>query len=176
MAASDTLREAIAVFHDADALEAAVSELQSHGFNRADISFLANEAPEQERRIADSPDAPRSAPVSDSDVRQGRALAASMAATIAGFAAAGFTVATGGTFLLALGAGAVAAGGIGAASAFIGKKAADQTTSFLDAEFARGGVLLWVRTRDPQWERRALEVLRRHSGQDVHLHDLPATT
>lgn len=174
MVPSETIREAIAVFHDPEALEAAVSELHSHGFDRADISFLTSDAPEKDRRLADSPDTPRGAGVSDTDVRQGRALATSMAATVAGFAAAGFAVATGGTLALAAAAGAVAAGGIGAAGGFLGKKAADETQSFLDAAVARGGVLLWVRTRDREHEARAVEILRRHSGQDVHLHDVPA--
>ena len=38
-----TIREAVAAFDDPEALKAAVSDLQSHGFDRADISFLARE-------------------------------------------------------------------------------------------------------------------------------------
>jgi hypothetical protein len=45
--------------------------------------------------------------------------------------------------------------------------------SFLDAQLARGGVLLWVRTPDFNAERRALEVLHRHAAH-VHLHVRPA--
>jgi hypothetical protein len=36
-------------------------------------------------------------------------------------------------------------------------------------------VLLWVRLRDTEAEQRALDILRRHSAHDVHVHDIPAT-
>lgn len=38
------IREAVAVFDNPDRLDAAMSDLQSHGFDRADISFLATDA------------------------------------------------------------------------------------------------------------------------------------
>jgi hypothetical protein len=38
------MREAVAVFDDPERLERAVSDLQSRGVDRADLSFLANEA------------------------------------------------------------------------------------------------------------------------------------
>ena len=41
--ADSIIREAVAAFDDAEALKAAVSDLQSAGFDRADISFLARE-------------------------------------------------------------------------------------------------------------------------------------
>jgi hypothetical protein len=34
--------------------------------------------------------------------------------------------------------------------------------------------LLWVRTRNAMAERRAVEILKRHSGTNVHVHGLPA--
>ena len=66
-----------------------------------------------------------------------------------------------------------AAGGVGAASTLFGRKLADDRTSFLDAQLARGGVLLWVHTRDASTERNVLDVLR-HYSDHVYLHDLPA--
>jgi hypothetical protein len=69
-------------------------------------------------------------------------------------------------------AAAVAARGVGAAGALLGRIVAEDQASFLDAQLARGGVLLWVRTQDAAAERRALEVLRRYS-EYVCLHDLP---
>jgi hypothetical protein len=66
-------------------------------------------------------------------------LGVGLAATIAAFAAAGFTVATSvGTVIAAA---AAAAGSVGAASTLQGHKLADDQTSFLDAQLARGGVL-----------------------------------
>src|SRR6202008_252719 len=99
--------------------------------------------------------------VSDTDLRQGRVLGTSLAATVAAFAAAGVTVATGGRES-PIPAPAAAAGGVGAVSTLFGRKLADDQTSFLNAQLARGGVLLWVRTRDASRERNVLDVLRRY--------------
>jgi hypothetical protein len=172
-----TIREAVAVFDDAEKLEGAVSELQSNGIDRSELSFLAHPSlagpmPRNLRQAADDPATPREPVVSDTDLRQGRVLGTSLAATIAAFAAAGFTVASGGLGA-AIAAAAVAAGGVGAASTLFGRKLAEDQTSFLDAQLARGGVLLWVRTRDAASEQTVLEVLRRRS-EHVYLHDLPA--
>jgi hypothetical protein len=172
-----TIREAVAVFDDAEKLEAAVSELQSNGVDRSDLSFLAHDLPaggipSDLRQAADDPATPREPVVSNTDLRQGRVLGTGLAATIAAFAAAGFTVATGGVGA-AVAAAVVAAGGVGAASTLFGRRLADDQTSFLDAQLARGGVLLWVRTRNAASEQTVLEVLRRHSAH-AYLHDLPA--
>jgi hypothetical protein len=40
----------------------------------------------------------------------------------------------------------------------------------------KGGLLLWVRTRDLEHEQRAKHILERHSGDDVHVHELSAET
>src|ERR1700758_1968253 len=148
-----TIREAVAVFDDAEKLESAVSELQSNGIDRSELSFLvhaslAGRPLEDLRQAADDPRTLREPVVSDTDLRQGRVLGTGLAATIAAFAAAGFTVATGGVGAATVIAAVAAAGGVGAASTLFGRKLADDQASFLDAQLARGGALLWVRTRD----------------------------
>src|SRR6516165_11734641 len=134
-----TFREAVAVFDDAEKLEGAVSELQSNGIDRSELSFLAHPSlarrmPADLRQAADDPATPREPVVSDTDLRQGRVLGTSLAATVAAFAAAGFTVATGGVGA-AIAAAAVAAGGVGAASTLFGRKLAEDQASFLDAHW-----------------------------------------
>ena len=172
-----TIREAVAVFDDPERLESAVSALQSAGIDRSELSILAHtslaETPVGDlRRAADDPRTPREPVVSDTDLRQGRVLGTSLAATIAALAAAGITVATGGAAAATIAAAAAAAGGVGAAGALFGRILADGQASFLEEQLARGGVLLWVRTRDVAAERGVLEVLRRHSAH-VYVHDLP---
>jgi hypothetical protein len=167
------MREAVALFDDPERLEGAVSDLQSRGFDRADISFLAHDAllgqPHGTRRLADDPAAPREPAISDTDIRQGRLLGTSLLATIAGFAAAGFTVAaTGGLAAAAV----AAAGGVGAIGALFGQRLAEDEAAYLEAQLARGGVLLWVRTPEPAAEQRALEVLRRHTAW-AYVHEVP---
>ena len=172
-----TIREAVAVFDDPQKLEIAVSELQSCGIDRANLSFVAPAAlaeryPASTRGLADDPSVAREAVVTEPDLRQGRVLGTSMAATIAAFAATGFTVATGGSLAAVMLAGAAAAAASGAVTTAIGRKLAKDEETFLDAQLAQGGVLLWVRTPDADSERRAAEVLRRHS-RHFHLHDMP---
>ena len=171
------IREAVAVFDDAEKLESAVSELQSKGIDRSELSILAHDwpaarLPRDIQRAADDPATPREPVVTDTDLHQGRVLGTGLAATIAAFAAAGFTVATGGVGAATVIA-VAAAGGVGAASTLFGRKLADDQRSFLDAQLARGGVLLWVRTRNAASEQIVLDVLRRRSAH-VYLHDLPA--
>ena len=119
--AENTIREVVAAFDKPEALQSAVSDLQSCGFNRADITFMARQSLtghlaqdyEATRQAEDDPRARREAVTDETDIRQRRTLDISLAATLAGFAAAGFTIATGGTTLLAAGATAAAVGAAG---------------------------------------------------------------
>ncbi|HUJ97396.1 MAG TPA: hypothetical protein VLV85_04070 [Stellaceae bacterium] len=180
--AATTLREAVAVFDDPEALKAAVSDLQSNGFDRADISFLAREGFEGHlktnygdvRQAEDDPAAPRDAVIVDTDIRQRRTLEISMATVIAAFAAAGFTVMSGGATALAAGVAAAAAAGVGGAGALLGKAYGAGQQTFIKEQLDRGGVLLWVRTPDAAAETRALDILHHHAGHDAHIHEVPA--
>ena len=172
------IREAVALFDDPERLEQAVSDLCSNGFDHADLSLLALEALAERpiasaRQLARDPATPRDAPATDTDARQGRVLATGMAATIAGFAAAGITVATGGVLAAVIAAGALAAGGAAAIGTAVGRKLDTDTAGTLDAQMARGGVLLWVHLPDMQHERTAVDLLRRYSTQ-VEVHEYPA--
>jgi hypothetical protein len=82
-----TIREAVAVFDDAAKLEDAVSELQSNGIDRSELSFLAHPSfpghmSRDLRQAADDPATPREPVVSDTDLRQGRVLGTGLAATL----------------------------------------------------------------------------------------------
>jgi hypothetical protein len=171
------IREAVALFDDAERLERAVSDLQGRGFDRADISLLAHGVLEGRQngaaRLAGSAATPREAPVTDADIRQQRLLGTSMAATIAAFAAAGFAVATGGAVALVAAAAVAAGGGVGAVGAWLGARLGQDEAAYYDEQLAQGGVLLWVRLAQPDDEARALEVLRRHASR-VEIREFPA--
>jgi hypothetical protein len=49
----------------------------------------------------------------------------------------------------------------------------DHHASYLRDQIDRGGLLLWVRTRHTTDEQRAVDILKRHSGGEVHVHALP---
>lgn len=178
-AAPAAVREAAAAFDSANALEEAVSALASAGWDRAQMSVLAQpelldgahlpagyvSASEAE---ADD-DTPREAVVSDTDIRQARTLVASMAGAIAAMTASGIVVLTGGTALAAIAA-LAAGGGAVATAAAVGAAVGDSHADFQREQIARGGILLWVPVVDADHERRALEILRplaTHVG--VHL-------
>lgn len=180
-----TIREAVGVFPDAHALEAAIDELFASGFDQAEISVLATrEAMEHKlgdrfasiRELEDDPHAPRATYVTQESVGAGEGSLVGGLAYLPAVTAAGVVVASGGT----LGPAIAAAIGFGGAGAVIGGVLArwlgQQHGRQLQHQMERGGILLWVRTRDREHEERALEVLRRNGGQDVHAHDVPAPT
>jgi hypothetical protein len=167
------IREAVAVFDGPEELEDAISDLQSSGVDRAYLSVLAPASPADPRSGSETeagpnPSPQREAVVSDTDLRQGRVLATGLAATIAGFAAAGATAATGGVAASIVAT--AAAGGVGIATTLLGRQLAKENISCLDAQLARGGIPLWVHMRDPGVEKTVLDVLRRHSTR-VSIHD-----
>jgi hypothetical protein len=178
------LREAVGLFHEPEKLHAAVSELQSCGFDRAEISLLAREGildGDVAKDYADmhdaerDPAAPRQAVVGETDVRQARTLGTSMAAVVAAFAALGITIFSGGAAAAALAAAAAAGGGAGAVGYALGQRAGHDEDDHIRQQLDRGGVLLWVRTRDAEHERRAGEILWRHGATDVQILDTPVS-
>ena len=86
------LHEVRARFRDPDAMECAIEQLEVSGFNRADLS-LPEAQPPRERA---TPEYGAKAPSDDTDARQARTLHTSGAAAVAGMAAAGVVIATGG--------------------------------------------------------------------------------
>jgi hypothetical protein len=144
------------------------------------MSLLAGEEADRALRqestkdLAEDPGARREAPLTDTDVRQGRMLATSLGAVIAALAASGITVLTGGAAAAAIATAVAAGGGAGLVGATLGKAAGEQRARFLQEQIDRGGILLWVRIKDPSAERRIQEILTRHRASAVHTHDVPA--
>ena len=44
---------------------------------------------------------------------------------------------------------------------------------YLAEQIKRGGILLWVHVKNKEFEKKAIEIFQKHSGHDVHVHDLP---
>jgi hypothetical protein len=179
-----TTREAVGVFHDLEAFTDAVDELTSTGFDRAALSLLASQETVERklgrayRRVSEvegDASVPRAAYADDHSLAEARTGAIGGLAYIGAVAAAGVVVASGGGLAAAIAGAAIAGGGGGLlgsiAARFIGQAHAEN----LQAQLDKGGLLLWVRTADADEERRALQILRKHGGQDVHVHELPAS-
>lgn len=184
-ATENPTQEIVGTLPSPEALENAVSELTSAGWDRSELSILAQhsliggETVEADaRRLADDPQVDHQAVVSDVDMRQGRTLATGMAGVVSAFVASGATILTGGTALAAIVGAAVAGGGAAAlvegAASLAGRKRDD----FLNEQLQQGGILLWARLQDPAGADRARAILARHGATDIHVHPIagePAT-
>jgi outer membrane lipoprotein SlyB len=179
MRTDETVREAVAVIEDVDDLEAVVEELEAAGFAARDISLLAGHATverklgrmyERVEELEDDPGAPRTAFVSSRTVEQREKVVLRSMTTLPTLIAAGTVVAS---------AGAVAAAiaGVAVTGALIGNVLArwmdKRHAAWLQEQLERGGILLWVRTRDEASERRALSILGQYAAHDIHIHEIP---
>ncbi len=181
---STTSTEAVAVFHDVVAFQAAVDDLLNHAhFDHADLSVLASQRAVLDklgrpyastRELEDDPDVPRVGYIPDESVgnAKGGLIAASayFPAVIGSLA----VISAGAAMPVAI-AVAVLAGGTGAAlggalAGLVGRERAYHMQQHIDL----GGLLLWVRTNGADHERVALATLTAHGGEDVHLHVLPS--
>lgn len=177
------VREAVGVFHAWDNLQAAVDELLSHGFDRAEISLLAGERAIQQKlghvytkvsELEDDADAPRIAFVGRDSLTEGKASAIGALGYLGAVAAVGAVVASGGTLAWTIFAGVAAGGGGAALGGLLARVLGRGRARDVESQINKGGLLLWVRTRDAEHERRATEILARHGADDVHVHALPA--
>jgi outer membrane lipoprotein SlyB len=181
--ADTKVREAVGVFHDEPALQAAVDELLDAGFEQADLSLLAGHQTierklghyyEKVAEIEDDPGVPRRAFV-DIDTRtEAKGSVIGGLAYVGAVAAAGMIVASGGTIAAALIAATLAGGAGGVVGAAFARFLDQRHARHLHEQLDRGGILLWVRAADDGREARACEILKRHSADDVHVHELPA--
>ena len=179
------VREAVGVFEDAGKLQAAIDDLLTSGFDRSELSLLAAEQTVEEKlhgtyrkvtELEDRGEVPRTAYVSTETVGDVEGAMTGGLIYVGATVAAGAIVASGGTLAAAI-AGAVVFGGTGGAlGTILAKWFGDHHAHYLKEQLDHGGLLLWVRTVNKERERRASEILRLHSGLDVHIHELPAET
>jgi hypothetical protein len=183
-AAHETVREAVGVFHDRTSLKNAVEDLMSAGFDRAELSLLASAAAVEEKlpgvyrkieELEDDPSVPRAAYAGDHSLAEGRTGMIGGLAYIGAMVGAAATVASGGALAAAIAAAAVGGGGAGLIGGLAARYLGRDRAQALQRQLDQGGLLLWVRVRDPGRERRALDILTETGANDVHVHDLPVS-
>ena len=179
--AAGSYREIVGTFRSREELEKAISELASAGWDRSEMSLLAQHGvlvPEDVSgdtpELADDEKVEREAVISEPDVRQGRTLAAGLAGVVGAFVASGATIMTGGTALAAIVGAAVVGGGAAAAMDVVGHRVDKHRSDFLREQVEHGGILLWARLREVEQEGTAEEILRRCGATDIHIHEAPA--
>ena len=177
-----TSSEAVGVFEDAKALQSAIDELLSSGFDRAELSVLASEQTVMEKlghaykrveELEDDAAVPRAAYVSTESVGDAEGALVGAFMYVGATAAAGAVVATGAVLATAIAAAALAGGIGGLMGSVLAGMVGDEHARHIQEPLDHGGLLLWVRTRDADHEERAKEILSQHSAHDVHIHQLP---
>lgn len=179
-----TVREAVAVLDSRESLQKAIDDLTLAGFQRHELSLLANDETIRERlgsvpgdvgSLAHNPDAPRQAYISPEDIGSGQGAAVGFPAYVGAIIATGAVLATGGTALVAAAAAAAAGVGSGAAGSFLSQWITDKRNEPMLQHLDKGGILLWVNVGDAARERIALEVLNRHAIHPAEVHDVRQT-
>lgn len=179
--APGTVREAVGVFADVKSFQHAVDELQSSGFDRHDLSMLANEKGIEGKlgkyyvrvhEAADEPHTRRQAYRPPEDAGNAKGVLIGTPLYVAATTAAGIVAATGGALAATLGAIAIAGGAAGLIGYVFANKVDKKQQEDLMSQLDRGGLLLWARTSTPDCERKAMEILSKHGASDVHVHDI----
>ncbi|MDX1541559.1 MAG: hypothetical protein R3349_09170, partial [Geminicoccaceae bacterium] len=126
---------------------------------------------ERVEELEDDPDAPRRAYRTRESLGESEDMLIGSLTFLPALLAAGTVVASAGVVAAAVTGAAVAGAAIATTLGhFMDKNHAE----WLEEQLERGGLLLWVRTPDQKAEQTALDILRRHSAHDVHLHKLPS--
>ena len=183
MTEQTALREVVAIFGSREALEDAIEDLLSNGFDRTQLSLLADHEVVEEtlghplgdvHRVAEDAEAPRSGALERPDVGNVAGVAVGPPAAFAALAAAGITAATGGAFAGVALAALAAGGGVGALGAILAKRYTDDVAQEFEEQIAHGGIVMWVNLREPTQEQRAREILARHAKGKVWSHEVAA--
>lgn len=179
---TDTVREAVGVFHDAESLDDAIEELMVAGFDRAEISLLAGEKTVVEKlghryrkvsELEDDPKVARAVYVEKDSMVEARAGVIGGLAYVGALAAVGVIVASGGTVGAAILGATLAGGGGGLLGTIVAGWLSRRHADHIEEQLKKGGLLLWVHIKDDEHEKRARKILETHSAADVHVHDLP---
>jgi hypothetical protein len=175
-------REVTGVFHSRKALVAAARNLLVAGVDRADIDVSAP-LDELQRRIdyksipaadlADMPTTARQPFVDEDDSLTTEVIAGSAAGSVAALAMAFYLVnqrmGSVGVVILSLLCGAIVGGIV---LTRVRRRLQRERTMGLDKLSEANGLLIWVRARSPEKEAQAREILVRHGGQAVHVHEI----
>jgi hypothetical protein len=173
------VREAVAVFQTEKNMQAAIDDLLTHGFNRAEVSLLASTRAVEEklghryRSVRELEDDPEAATIAYATTEAAGAAEGAVIATLTylGALAAFVPVVAGGgalaAALIAMGVG----GGSGATiGALLARMIEKQHADYIADQLSHGGLVLWVRTWNADDEASAVRILKAHFGEDVHVH------
>ncbi len=175
--------EVVGVLPDENDFEAAVDELLVSGFDRQQISILANwpswsEGSNGVRHIPtlseleDDPGTHLGVFISSASRTEFEAAAAGIPIYALGIGGYVAVVASGGSLALAFAALLLVGGAGSSLGGFLAHTIAGHHRDAIAAQIAQGGLLLWVQARSLDQEARAVQVLKGHRGYHVHVHHI----
>jgi hypothetical protein len=177
-----TVREVVGVFDDQEHLQAAVDELQESGFDRHDMSTVADLRTVEQalgrvyadvREIEDASDIPRTVYVSKTSLGDAEGVLIGVAVYIPTLVVAAALAARGAadqTIVWAV----LVAGALGGLLGWMFARALDRRyLRRVHEQIGHGGIVLWIAVQSAEQERRAAEILARCRARDVHAHELP---
>ena len=176
MGEESKVREAVGVFENIKSLDKAVTELEGAAFSRDTISMLGNRKSMKEKLgkpevqpecVEDSSSAPRQVPLRTEEKAIGTGVIIGGGAYIG---SVGILLAAGAaTSIPAIITAAVIGAGAGGILAKILGGHFDKSIS---KQIEKGGLVLWVQTRDTEREKLACEILKKHGAKHVHIHEV----
>ena len=174
--------EAVAIFEDAASLQAAVDAVLGADFDHADLTLLAGQHAVElklghvyAKTPVDDPSEVRSSYVPAESVGNAKGGLIGGLVYVGAMVAGGAIFASGGTLGVALAAAAAAGGAGGVVGSILAKWLGDKYARDLQDQIDAGGLVLWVRAKDPEHARRAQALLARHSPHDVQVHKIEAS-
>ncbi|MFK7974104.1 MAG: hypothetical protein AB8B66_04515 [Rickettsiaceae bacterium] len=180
-----TVPEAVGVFNDADTLQQAIDELQTHGFTRQHLSMLADAKTVEKKlghiykrveELEDNPNVPRTFFISIDSIGSAEGGLIGAPLYIASCTAAAIITASGGTLLNTIIA-TIAAGTGGALIGSVFAKMLDKHhADYIQDQINHGGILLWVIFHDNRSKKQAIKILKKYSARDIHVHNIPVTS
>lgn len=180
-----TTREAVGIFFDAKTLEDTITDLKASGFLADELGLLASEFAVRENlghlytdvnEHGGSEDAPETAFVSKGSTNEiSHAMFGSL--YIIGTAVVGGAVVAsagilGGGVAVAVATTAVFGGVAAVLGGILHKSDAD----YLEEQVDEGHLLLFVTTKDSEHEKKAVEIMSKHSAFDPRIHTVSGTS
>jgi len=171
--------EAVGVFDNAEAMQAAIYDLRLQGFSRADISVLGGKKAMEEKLgsvywraadLEDNPDAPRATFVSEEAIGELEGMIAGGFLFLGSYIAMAAMLTPLSTLAASIAAIAIGGGPAGVIGALLARRVGKHHKDYYANQIEQGGILLWVRTLDKPREDLAVKILKGHSGRDVHVH------
>ena len=175
--------EAVGVFDSFETMQKAIYDLMLAGFSRHDISLLGGrDALEeklgaafwQSKDLEDDPDAPRASFVSEEAIGEFEGAIAGGFFFLGSYVAMMALLGPASTLGASIAAIAIGGGPAAVVGGLLARRVDAHHKAYYQTQIEHGGILVWVRVADAERARLATEIMKAHSGHDVHVHDWSA--